>query len=63
VRKTIKDRAKLEQMLATAEENMQVLAEAFETGDMNDEQFKWACDLATKCAIAKAAITSLEAMR
>lgn len=63
MRQTIKDKAKLTQMLATADENLHKLAEAFETGDMDEEQFKWACDLATKCAVARAAITSLEAMR
>lgn len=63
MRKTIKDRAKLEQMLATAEENMRTLTEVLEAGEMTEVEFKRACDLATKCAIAKAAITSLEAMR
>lgn len=63
MRQTIKDKAKLTEMLANAEDNLEVLAETFECGEMNDEQFKWACSLATKCVIAKAAITSLEVMR
>ena len=63
MRQTIKDKAKLLAMLATAEENMRTLTEVLEAGDMTEVEFKRACDLATKCAIAKAAITSLEAMR
>jgi hypothetical protein len=54
---------RLEHLLEVAEANMQTLVEAFDDGDMNEEQFKWACNLATKCAIAKAAITSMEVMR
>ena len=39
------------------------VVEVFDCGNMNEEQFKWACSLATKCVIARAAITSLETMR
>ena len=54
---------KLNEMLAVAEANLRTLVEAFDDGNMNEEQFKWACDLATRCVIAKAAITSKEVMR
>ena len=63
MKQTIKDKAKLTEMLATAQDNLEVLVEAFDCGNMNEEQFKWACKLATKCVIARAAITSLETMR
>jgi hypothetical protein len=63
MKQTIKDKAKLTEMLATAQDNLEVLVEAFDCGNMNEEQFKWACNLATKCVIARAAITSLETMR
>ena len=41
MKQTIKDKAKLTEMLATAQDNLEVLVEAFDCGNMNEEQFKW----------------------
>lgn len=65
MRKTIKhsDKPQLSAILAEATKQRQRLTEFLAKGDLNEEQFKLACDTLAKCVIAQAAVNSLEVMK
>ena len=65
MRKTIKasDKPKLLEVLAEATKQRQRLTALLVQGDVNEEQFKLACDTLAKCVIAQAAVNSLEVMK
>lgn len=65
MRKTIKasDKPKLLEVLAEATKQRKKLVALLESGDVNEEQFKLACDVLAKCVIAQAAVKSLEVMK
>ena len=65
MRKTInrKDKPTLLGILAEATKQRQRLTALLAQGDVNEEQFKLACDTLAKCVIAQAAVNSLEVMK
>ena len=60
---THKTREELEGLLAIAEETMSRISEMLSEGDLNEEEFKLAVNGAMRMTVAKAAITSLNAMK
>ena len=65
MRKTInhKDKPQLSAILAEATKQRARLVALLESGEVNEEQFKLACDTLAKCVIAQAAVNSLEVMK
>ena len=65
MRKTIKhsDKPTLLGILAEATKQRKKLVALLESGEVNEEQFKLACDTLAKCVIAQAAVNSLEVMK
>jgi hypothetical protein len=65
MRKTINegDKPRLRELLALAKQERDKLAAQFAHGDMNETQFKSACNQLAHAVIAQAAINSLEVMK
>ena len=61
MRKTINegDKPRLRELLALAKQERDKLAAQFAHGDMNETQFKAACNRLAQMVIVKAAVTSL----
>lgn len=60
---TMKDPERIRQLLADAKAARDFFAEALVQGDLNEVEFKVACENVAKTVIIKAALTSLEVMR
>lgn len=61
--KTMKDPAQIKQILHDAKRARDYYAALLVEGNLNEDQFKRACEGVARTAIIKAALTSLEVMR
>lgn len=59
----MKDKEKLTKILADADGYMQSLTTAFVDADMTEDEFKDACNAATRIVIIKAAVRSMKVMQ
>lgn len=62
-REIMKDKEKLRKIVADADAYLAMATETLEEGDLNEEEFKNVCSVATKSIVLKAAINSLEIMQ
>jgi len=62
-KRILKDREALTKLVANADSYLASLRDAFEHADMNEQEFKTACHVATQSIIIKAAVNSMKIMQ